>query len=707
MSKTSKARINNKCKTEAEWILDVYTDSTKATKRNNPFIPNKGELIIFSADATTLHDRFKFGDGETDVIELPFAGAAEIAALEEQIASLGTDLGQDITNLGEELAEEVEARQARDEEINSALNNKVPKENGKGLSANDYTNTDKNKLASIKADEINKEAYLTWGGKNFTGSYGPIDAAMIPELGANRFAFLKTPGVTLEYTTNMGDENEEWTVLENESIKKNLFGGTNASFQIGNSTTTGIDKSKYGCRVTIRTTSGYANVYSILNKFVIYISSKGSSGCYCTIEARTEANRKNGINEWRSFASKTPISGWSGWNIINTSNLTTHGNDDTQHSEIRLTFGVEEHLSTSGYEGLAIQQIMAFGGVGWVIPSNMAKHGHLYEFDSNQNAIFPARVIAKEFYVRDGAVDKKIATESWVTNQGYVKNTQIADASNNGLMSSEDKKHLNSIWKIWEADEDDTLVNKVEEILTVFNNYPEGEELAGALSGKLSNGNKDMSYHSSQDSNPNNPLTWSSLSIGDKSKHGILTLRNSDTYLDIQINGTLTGTGNKLYIPAVPGEHIIATQDWVSTQGYTKNTGTVTSVGISVPTGLSVTSTPITQSGTIAISLASGYSIPTTAKQTNWDTAYGWGDHSKAGYIKSFNDTKNTAGSINSDSKLYLIGATAQSAESQTYSDSDVYTTNGTLTTVKTQVGGGAVTLEYDSNYKALKFVFA
>lgn len=30
------------------------------------------------------------------------------------------------------------------------------------------------------------EAYLSWGGKNFAGSCGPIDAAMIPDLGADR-----------------------------------------------------------------------------------------------------------------------------------------------------------------------------------------------------------------------------------------------------------------------------------------------------------------------------------------------------------------------------------------------------------------------------------------------------------------------------------------------------------------------------------------
>lgn len=56
--------------------------------------------------------------------------------------------------------------------------------------------------------------------------------------------------------------------------------------------------------------------------------------------------------------------------------------------------------------------------------------------------------------------------------------------------------------------------------------------------------------------------------------------------------------------------------------GATANTGTVTSVGVTVPTGLSVSGTPVTSSGTIAISLTSGYSIPTTSSQTNWDSAY-------------------------------------------------------------------------------------
>jgi hypothetical protein len=50
--------------------------------------------------------------------------------------------------------------------------------------------------------------------------------------------------------------------------------------------------------------------------------------------------------------------------------------------------------------------------------------------------------------------------------------------------------------------------------------------------------------------------------------------------------------------------------------------GSVTSVDMTVPTGLQVANNPITTSGTLAITFASGYSIPTTSSQTNWDTAY-------------------------------------------------------------------------------------
>jgi hypothetical protein len=52
------------------------------------------------------------------------------------------------------------------------------------------------------------------------------------------------------------------------------------------------------------------------------------------------------------------------------------------------------------------------------------------------------------------------------------------------------------------------------------------------------------------------------------------------------------------------------------------STGSVSSVAMTVPTGLSISGSPITTSGTLAVTFTSGYSIPTTAKQTEWDAGY-------------------------------------------------------------------------------------
>ena len=93
--------------------------------------------------------------------------------------------------------------------------------------------------------------------------------------------------------------------------------------------------------------------------------------------------------------------------------------------------------------------------------------------------------------------------------------------------------------------------------------------------------------------------------------------------------------------------------------------GTVTSVGLSVPTGLSVSDSPITDSGTIAISLANGYSIPTTTKQGQWDTAYSQRhthsnktviDKLTQGHIDVLNFLSVVDGNIKVDTTLWATG---------------------------------------------------
>jgi hypothetical protein len=59
----------------------------------------------------------------------------------------------------------------------------------------------------------------------------------------------------------------------------------------------------------------------------------------------------------------------------------------------------------------------------------------------------------------------------------------------------------------------------------------------------------------------------------------------------------------------------------IDAKGYTTNKGTVTSIGLTLPTGLTCATKSITTSGIFAVSFASGYSIPTTTKQSSWDSA--------------------------------------------------------------------------------------
>jgi hypothetical protein len=77
----------------------------------------------------------------------------------------------------------------------------------------------------------------------------------------------------------------------------------------------------------------------------------------------------------------------------------------------------------------------------------------------------------------------------------------------------------------------------------------------------------------------------------------------------------LSYTGNANKFLAVNG----AANNVTFTAG---GSGTVTSVDMSVPTGFAIANNPITSSGTLALSFASGYALPTTSSQSNWDTAY-------------------------------------------------------------------------------------
>lgn len=126
-----------------------------------------------------------------------------------------------------------------------------------------------------------------------------------------------------------------------------------------------------------------------------------------------------------------------------------------------------------------------------------------------------------------------------------------------------------------------------------------------------------------------------------------LTFTKGSTFLEgnemITLSGDVTGTGNTAITTSIAASTVTgklltgysvgsnsavaATDSILSAFGKIQGQinarpGTVTSVGLTLPTGLSASTSTITSSGTFAVAFASGYSIPTTAKQTQWDTAY-------------------------------------------------------------------------------------
>jgi len=94
-------------------------------------------------------------------------------------------------------------------------------------------------------------------------------------------------------------------------------------------------------------------------------------------------------------------------------------------------------------------------------------------------------------------------------------------------------------------------------------------------------------------------------------------------------------TGSVTSFNTRTGAVTLTSGDVTTALGFTPGAGTVTSVSATVPTGLTVTGSPVTGSGTLAFTYSAGYSIPTTTKQSEWDTAYSWGNHASAGYLTS------------------------------------------------------------------------
>ena len=164
----------------------------------------------------------------------------------------------------------------------------------------------------------------------------------------------------------------------------------------------------------------------------------------------------------------------------------------------------------------------------------------------------------------------------------------------------------------------------------VQNGYEIGELHDVAVS---SVANNDVLVYDSTDSRWENKAQ-STLAVGSATNvTGTVAVANGGTGATTVANARVSllpsYTGNAGKVLGLNGT---ATDvEWISGAG----SGSVTSVALSAPTGFDVSGSPITSTGTLALAFTTGYSLPTTASQSNWDTAYSWGNHAVAGYLLS------------------------------------------------------------------------
>ena len=301
----------------------------------------------------------------------------------------------------------------------NTVTGKVDKVEGKGLSTNDYTNEEKEKLASLFVDgkvvadtavkletartismdtavsstatsfdgssnitipvtEV-KEAYLSWGGKDFAGGFSPLDTALIDELGANRLAFTNGDNIIVEYSRDGG---ATWVDYGISKERKTQLVTTGDDVRIGARGSAGTATAKDKLRITING----AQTYCQAKKLAILLSTAGAEGCTCTIEKSSY-----GAKTTFTTVKTVSVSGWSGWNIIQLSN--TFGNSTYADAyAYRLTFGCTS--VNNSYIPLQVYKIRMYSSNSWNTPSVMASNGHLYSYDVNQNATFPNKVTA-------------------------------------------------------------------------------------------------------------------------------------------------------------------------------------------------------------------------------------------------------------------------------------------------------------------------
>ena len=232
---------------------------------------------------------------------------------------------------------------------------------------------------------------MNWGGPNKSANVSPVDAAIVPSIGGNKFELCKAAGITVEYSTNSGSTWTDYGLTDIQKIAQLSIKSNATPIYIGKKTSAKAATTDQ-VRLTINATQ--CGVYTQIKKILIYVSTNGATNCKVNVGVSADGT------SWTSLKSDVAIDGWSGWNSLPITQWVTLGQYGN-YNYMRFTFNIGG-VGSSGNSNLAIYNILPIGITNFTNPSNISETGHLYEYDYQGNATFPGKVSATKF-IGDGS----------------------------------------------------------------------------------------------------------------------------------------------------------------------------------------------------------------------------------------------------------------------------------------------------------------
>ena len=234
-----------------------------------------------------------------------------------------------------------------------------------------------------------KEAEIEWGGGSLKGNVTPIDAAMIPMIGYNKTECAKPAGITIEYSNDAGATWVDYGLSDRGKSNLVSICGDSSVF-IGGGTSITQKTPDDQLRITVNAQK--CGTYTALKKILIEMSTNGATDTKVLIE-KAKGTAPTEFSEIGTY----DIIGWSGWNSIDIGQVYFGGGTEQNMWVLRFTFTIGGLNSGNYKNALQVMHILFLGNTNWSTPSDMARTGHLYKYDADQNAIFPANVKAAAF----------------------------------------------------------------------------------------------------------------------------------------------------------------------------------------------------------------------------------------------------------------------------------------------------------------------